>query len=218
LPADPTTVGAYLSAQAGRLRVTTQARPGRGACIEVAYLTDAQRRAYNIADDELALDAGWDEVAHLPHLLEIAATSTTAAIAAAVPVGPAQVAARLAEFGALRMMLRAAQRHSRPAGACDPGGIALLDHMGIGALAISAGPRHTALRHESRDRRAVRGSSDGRKSKIKEPAENGPMVPPREAWQTSKRFKVDFHCCPFVAVAVPFVSISSRCCRAAADS
>jgi len=76
-------------------------------------------RAYNIADNELALDAGRDEVAHLPHLLEIAGTSTTAAIAAAVPVGPAQVAARLAEFGALRIMLRAAQRHSRSDVASD---------------------------------------------------------------------------------------------------
>src|SRR6516225_413969 len=30
-------------------------------CIEVAYLTDAQRRAYFIADNKLALNAGWDE-------------------------------------------------------------------------------------------------------------------------------------------------------------
>src|SRR5262249_52683127 len=30
-------------------------------CIEVAYLTDAQRRAYIIADNKLALNAGWDE-------------------------------------------------------------------------------------------------------------------------------------------------------------
>jgi hypothetical protein len=28
--------------------------------IEVAYLTDAQRRAYIIADNKLALNAGWD--------------------------------------------------------------------------------------------------------------------------------------------------------------
>jgi hypothetical protein len=41
--------------------------------------------------------------AHLPRLLEIAGASTTAAIAAAL-VGPAQVAARLVEFGALRMV------------------------------------------------------------------------------------------------------------------
>src|SRR6202045_1429216 len=40
--------------------------------------------------------------AHLPRLLEIAGASTTAAIAAAALVGPAQVAARLVEFGAKR--------------------------------------------------------------------------------------------------------------------
>src|ERR1700748_3652437 len=40
--------------------------------------------------------------AHLPRLLEIAGAGTTAAIAAAALVGPAQVAARLVEFGALR--------------------------------------------------------------------------------------------------------------------
>jgi hypothetical protein len=44
------------------------------------------------------------EFAHLPRLLEIAGASTTAAIAAAALVGPAQVAARLVEFGALRMV------------------------------------------------------------------------------------------------------------------
>jgi hypothetical protein len=33
-----------------------QARPDRGPCIEVAYLTDAQRRAYIIADNKLALN------------------------------------------------------------------------------------------------------------------------------------------------------------------
>jgi predicted MFS family arabinose efflux permease len=42
--------------------------------------------------------------AHLPRLLEIAGASATAAIAAAALVGPAQVAARLIEFGALRMV------------------------------------------------------------------------------------------------------------------
>ena len=40
--------------------------------------------------------------AHLPRLLEIAGASATAAIAAAALVGPAQVAARLVEFGALK--------------------------------------------------------------------------------------------------------------------
>ena len=40
--------------------------------------------------------------AHLPRLLEIAGASATAAIAAAALVGPAQVGARLVEFGALK--------------------------------------------------------------------------------------------------------------------
>src|SRR5204862_62683 len=40
--------------------------------------------------------------AHLPRLLEIAGASTAAAIAAAALVGPAQVGARLVEFGALK--------------------------------------------------------------------------------------------------------------------
>src|SRR3954452_15995509 len=40
--------------------------------------------------------------AHLPRLLEIAGASTTVAIAASALVGPAQVGARLVEFGALR--------------------------------------------------------------------------------------------------------------------
>jgi len=44
--------------------------------------------------------------AHPPRLLEIAGASTTGAIAAAALVGPAQVAARLVEFGALRRVLR----------------------------------------------------------------------------------------------------------------
>jgi MFS family permease len=42
--------------------------------------------------------------AHLPRLLEIAGASATGAIAAAALVGPAQVGARLVEFGALRLV------------------------------------------------------------------------------------------------------------------
>jgi MFS family permease len=42
--------------------------------------------------------------AHLPYLLEMAGASTTAAIAAAALMGPAQVAARLFEFGVLKRM------------------------------------------------------------------------------------------------------------------
>jgi ParB-like chromosome segregation protein Spo0J len=30
-------------------------------CIELAHLTPSQRRAYIIADNKLALNAGWDE-------------------------------------------------------------------------------------------------------------------------------------------------------------
>jgi predicted MFS family arabinose efflux permease len=40
--------------------------------------------------------------AHLPHLLQVAGASATTAIAASALVGPAQVGARLIEFGALR--------------------------------------------------------------------------------------------------------------------
>ena len=49
--------------------------------------------------------------AHLPHLLEMAGASTTAAIAAAALMGPAQVVARLFEFG----VLSGCTRWSRPA-------------------------------------------------------------------------------------------------------
>ena len=30
-------------------------------CIELCYLTEAQRKAYVIADNKLALNAGWDD-------------------------------------------------------------------------------------------------------------------------------------------------------------
>ena len=42
--------------------------------------------------------------AHLPHLLELAGASATAAIAASALMGPAQVAARMVEFSVLRRM------------------------------------------------------------------------------------------------------------------
>ena len=42
--------------------------------------------------------------AHLPHLLEAAGATPTEAVAAAALVGPAQVAARLVEFGLMRRM------------------------------------------------------------------------------------------------------------------
>jgi hypothetical protein len=34
--------------------------PGEGPCIVLAHLTPAQRRAYVLADNKLALNAGWD--------------------------------------------------------------------------------------------------------------------------------------------------------------
>jgi MFS family permease len=61
---------------------------------------------------------------HLPRLLEAAGATSSAAIAAGALIGPAQVAARLAEFGLLR--------HTHPlalarwAAAAHPAGVALL--------------------------------------------------------------------------------------------
>jgi len=89
--------------------------------------------------------------AHLPRLLEIAGTTTTAAIAAAALVGPAQVAARLVEFGALRMVhplvsaRLAALLHPVAAlmlGLFGPGAItafAVLHGAGNGLLTIAKG-------------------------------------------------------------------------------
>src|SRR6266851_1847798 len=47
---------------AGHGRVLAAARLGqeRVPCIELAHLSEAQRRAYVIADNKLALNAGWD--------------------------------------------------------------------------------------------------------------------------------------------------------------
>lgn len=48
---------------AGHGRVMASNRLGLAEvpCIRLAHLTDAQRRAYVIADNQLALNAGWDE-------------------------------------------------------------------------------------------------------------------------------------------------------------
>jgi MFS family permease len=70
--------------------------------------------------------------AHLPRLLEIAGASTTAAIAAAALVGPAQVAARLVEFGALRMAHPLVS--ARLAAMLHPIGAAILGLIGPGAI------------------------------------------------------------------------------------
>jgi hypothetical protein len=70
--------------------------------------------------------------AHLPRLLEIAGASTTAAIAAAALVGPAQVAARLVEFGALRMVHPLVS--ARLATLLHPIGAVILALVGPGAI------------------------------------------------------------------------------------
>src|SRR3984957_10375467 len=95
--------------------------------------------------------------AHLPRLLEIAGASSTAAIAAAALVGPAQVAARLVEFGVLRWIHPvvsariAAALHPLGAGilaACGAPAImafALLHGAGNGLLTIAKGTLPLAI-------------------------------------------------------------------------
>ena len=72
--------------------------------------------------------------AHLPRLLEIAGASATAAITAAALVGPAQVGARLVEFGALKRVHPVIS--ARLAAALHPIGAVVL--MAIGPSAIMA--------------------------------------------------------------------------------
>jgi hypothetical protein len=78
--------------------------------------------------------------AHLPRLLEAAGATTTEAIAAAALVGPAQVAARLVEFGLMRRMhpLISARVSAilHPIGAVF---LALLGPLGIAAFALLHG-------------------------------------------------------------------------------
>ena len=74
--------------------------------------------------------------AHLPRLLEIAGASATAAIAAAALVGPAQVAARLVEFGALRMVNPLVS--ARLAAVLHPIGAVILGLLGPGAITAFA--------------------------------------------------------------------------------
>jgi predicted MFS family arabinose efflux permease len=73
--------------------------------------------------------------AHMPRLLEIAGASSTAAIAVAALVGPAQVAARLVEFGVLRWLHPLVS--ARIAAALHPVGAGILAAFG-GAPAIIA--------------------------------------------------------------------------------
>ena len=72
--------------------------------------------------------------AHLPRLLEALGAAPAAAIAAAALVGPAQVAARLAEFGLLRRATP--MLSSRIAAALHPAGVLLLTVFGLPAAAM----------------------------------------------------------------------------------
>ena len=74
--------------------------------------------------------------AHPPRLLEIAGASTTSAIAAAALVGPAQVAARLVEFGALRRVHPLVS--VRLAALLHPIGAVILAVVGPGAITAFA--------------------------------------------------------------------------------
>lgn len=57
----------------GRVLAARQLGLATVPCIEAAHLTEPQRRAYVLADNRLALDAGWDEGLLKIELLEIAA-------------------------------------------------------------------------------------------------------------------------------------------------
>ncbi len=95
--------------------------------------------------------------AHLPHLLEVAGASTTAAIAAASLMGPAQVVARLFEFGVLKRLHPLVSTRIalilHPLGAAFLGmfgapaaaGFAVLHGGGNGLLTISRGTLPLAL-------------------------------------------------------------------------
>ena len=74
--------------------------------------------------------------AHLPRLLEIAGASRTAAIAAAALVGPAQVTARLVEFGALRTVHPLVS--ARLAALLHPVGAVMIGLFGPGAITAFA--------------------------------------------------------------------------------
>jgi MFS family permease len=95
--------------------------------------------------------------AHLPHLLEMAGASSTAAIAAASLMGPAQVVARLFEFGVLKRLHPLVSTRIalilHPLGAAVLGtfgapaaaGFAILHGGGNGLLTISRGTLPLAL-------------------------------------------------------------------------
>jgi hypothetical protein len=74
--------------------------------------------------------------AHLPRLIEAAGASVAVAIAASTLVGPAQVAARVAEFGLLRRAHPLVS--ARIATALHPIGAVLLLALGAGPLGAAA--------------------------------------------------------------------------------
>jgi hypothetical protein len=74
--------------------------------------------------------------AHMPRILEIAGASPTGAIAAAALVGPAQVAARLVEFGALRWVHPLVS--ARIATTLHPLGAGILAVFGAPAIVVFA--------------------------------------------------------------------------------
>ncbi|MDY0136366.1 MAG: ParB/Srx family N-terminal domain-containing protein [Thiomicrospira sp.] len=60
---------------AGHCRVEAAKKAGLVSvpCIRAEHLTDAQRRAYVIADNRLALDAGWDDAVLLDEIMSLSA-------------------------------------------------------------------------------------------------------------------------------------------------
>ena len=60
---NPVLIDAEGSIIAGHWRVLAARKLGMASvpCIELGYLTEAQKKAYVIADNKLALNAGWDE-------------------------------------------------------------------------------------------------------------------------------------------------------------
>ena len=48
----------------GRVLAAHEEKMTEVPCVFVDYLTEAQKKAYIIADNRMAMDAGWDELAH----------------------------------------------------------------------------------------------------------------------------------------------------------
>jgi MFS family permease len=116
-----------------RLLIPRAPPPVRGA-ERKAIATPAPRGAMPILAFLFAATwfVTWAMAAHLPHLLEITGASATEAIAAAALVGPAQVSARLIEFGALRQVHPLIP--ARLAAAHHPIGALALVALGLAAI------------------------------------------------------------------------------------